>query len=379
MTIESPQPVRGPRPVRSAIVLAATVAVVVTAAVAAGANPSTQPASPQATTSPGSTSAPGATMAPGQAGRPMGPFGFHGRDGWDGPRGFRGGFPGAIGAISIDSVDGTKVNLKTDDGWTRTIDTSGVTVTRAGKTITASDLSAGDRVVIEEQLYSDGTFTVTALRVLVPRIDGVVDAVTGATFTVKQRDGTSRTVTITDATTYTVGKNAGSKSDLKSGLEVDVEGTATGDTFTADAVHIAPSVLAGTVTAKQNGSLTITQRDGSTGTITVDSSTTWTVAGVSNPTIADVKVGDLVIAEGSLSSDGSLAATNVRAGIATFREGRPGPGSFSIPFGPGGGFFGHGHGFGGPGRGFGGGQGPGQNPNQPQPSPSTTSDSGTNG
>jgi hypothetical protein len=382
MTIENPQPVRGPRPLRSAIVFAATVAVVVTAAVATGASP-TQTTNPQATTNPDSTAAPDATAAPDSTpSTGKNPGDVDGRPGWNGPRGFGpglgppfgrgfpGGFIGGPGSITIDSIDGSKLHLKTDDGWTRTIDTSGVTITRAGKTVTAADLNAGDNVLIQEQRNADGTFTITALQVLLPHVDGVVDSVTSGTFTVKQPDGTTRTVSVNSTTTYTLGKNAGTKSDLKSGLQVDVEGTTTGDTFTASAVHIVPSVMAGTVTAKKDGSLTITERDGSTGTITVDSNTTWSVAGVASATIADVKVGDVVFAEGTLAADGSLAATNVVAGTKGIWEG--GPGGFSIPFGPG-----RGRGFGGPGRfwlHF-----PGQNPNQPIATPGTSGDSGANG
>jgi hypothetical protein len=372
MTIENPQPVRGPRPVRSAIVLAATVAVVVTAAVATGASP-TQTADPGATTSPDSTAAPGSTPSTGKN-----PGDFGGRPGWDGPRGFgpgfdrgfRGGFIGGPGTITIDSIDGSKLHLKTDDGWARTIDTTGVTITRAGKTVTAADLSAGDNVLIQEERNSDGTFTVTALQVLLPHVDGVIDSVASDTFKVKQPDGTTKTVSVDSTTSYTLGKSAGTKSDLKSGLQVDVEGMISGDTFTASAVHIVPSVMAGTVTAKKDGELTITERDGSTGTITVDSSTTWSVGGVANATIADVKVGDVVFAEGTLAADGSLAATNVIAGTKGTWEG--GPGGFSIPFGPG-----RDRGFGGPGRFWL--HIPGQDPNQPSATPATSGDSGANG
>jgi hypothetical protein len=229
-------------------------------------------------------------------------------------------------------------------------------------------------VLIKEERNADGTFTVTALDVFLPHVDGTVNDVASDTFTVKQPDGTTRIVSVDSNTTYTLGKDAATKADLKSGLQVDVEGTATGDTFTASAVHIVPSVLAGTVTAKTAGELTISKRDGSTATITVDSSTTWSVVGVTNPTIADVKVGDMVFAEGTLAADGSLTATNVVAGTKGTWEG--GPGGFSVPFGPG-----RGRGFGGPGRFWIHipGQLPGQNPNQPDATPGTSSDSGANG
>ena len=69
----------------------------------------------------------------------------------------------------------------------------------------------------------------------------------------------------------------------------------------------------GTVTGVSSTSITVTQRDGSTATIKVSSSTTYEVSGTAGKVIADVKVGMLVGAVGTLNTDGSLTATAVRA------------------------------------------------------------------
>ena len=69
----------------------------------------------------------------------------------------------------------------------------------------------------------------------------------------------------------------------------------------------------GTVTGVSSTSITVTQRDGSTATIKVSSSTTYEVSGTAGKVLADVKVGMLVGAVGTLNTDGSLTATAVRA------------------------------------------------------------------
>ena len=100
------------------------------------------------------------------------------------------------------------------------------------------------------------------------------------------------------------------------------------------------------------------------------SSTTYQVGGITTPTLADVKVGDVVIASGTRNADGSLSATVVRSHAAGqlggpgdgFGRGAPGDG-----FGRGG-MRGDGYGWGFPG-------GP-----DASPAPSTApTGSGTNG
>jgi len=69
-------------------------------------------------------------------------------------------------AISITGIDGAKLSLRTSDGWTRTIDVSGATITKGGRTIAPADLKVGDQISFRETRGSDGSYKVTAIQVL---------------------------------------------------------------------------------------------------------------------------------------------------------------------------------------------------------------------
>ena len=266
-------------------------------------------------------------------------------------RGGRGGMRGEMGnAITITAIDGTKLALETDNGWTRTIDATGATVTKDGATVALSALKVGDRIVFRETRNDDGTYTITAIGVIQPAVAGTVASVSGSTVTITRRDGSASKVVLTDSTTYELAGKAATKDAVVTGAQLVARGTLAADgTLTASSVEVAPATSAGVVKEKGSSSLTLTTRDGSTVTIKVSSSTTYQVGGVTTPTLADVKVGDVVMAAGSRNADGSLSATVVRSHAAGMFGG-PG-GMFG---GPGGMFGGPGGGFGGPGGGFGG-------------------------
>jgi len=86
--------------------------------------------------------------------------------GWYGPGTLRGA-PGQV-AITIAGIDGSKLSLQATDGWTRTIDATGATVSKGGQTITLADLKVGDRITFLETRLSDGTNKITAIQVLAP-------------------------------------------------------------------------------------------------------------------------------------------------------------------------------------------------------------------
>jgi co-chaperonin GroES (HSP10) len=282
----------------------------------------------------------------------------------------RGGMRGEMGqAITITAIDGSKLALETENGWTRTIDATGATVTKDGETAAVADLEVGDTIVFRETRNDDGTYTTTAIVVVQPHVAGTVASVSGSTVTVTGRDGTSSKVILTSSTTYELAGEKATKEAVVAGARINARGTLASDgTLTASSVEVAPATSAGTVKEKGSSSLTLTTRDGSTVVVKVSSSTTYQVGGVTTPTLADVKVGDIVMASGTRNADGSLAATIVRSHAAG-QLGGPGgmPGSM------------HGDGFGrggmrdgGPGWGF---------PGDPDDSaPSTApSGSGTNG
>jgi len=160
---------------------------------------------------------------------------------------------------------------------------------------------------------TDGTFAVTMIFVRVPTVGGTVTAVTSSGFTVKQRDGSSKTITTSSSTSFLLGAAKSSKSDLSVGARVTVEGT-DGSSFAADVVHIVPDLRIGKVTAVTSSSITIQDRDNTTITIHVDASTTFRVKGAAAGKLSDVTVGMYVSAQGLSRADGSLDATTVLAG-----------------------------------------------------------------
>ncbi len=246
------------------------------------------------------------------------------------------GMRGEMGnAITITAIDGTKLALKTENGWTRTIDATGATVTKDGATVPLSTLKVGDRIGFRETRNDDGTYTITAITVVQPAVAGTVASVSGSTVTVTGRDGSTSKVVLTGSTTYELAGETATKDAVVSGARIVARGTlATDGTLTASSVEVAPATSAGTVKEKGSSSLTLTTRDGSTVLVKVSSSTTYQVGGVTTPTLADVKVGDIVMAAGSLNADGSLSATIVRShaagqfggpGNGFGRGGMPGP------------------------------------------------------
>jgi Cu/Ag efflux protein CusF len=302
--------------------------------------------------SPGSSAAPGASGAPanpgtpGQAGKGPNGFAFGRGPGGPGPGGPGG--PGrGFGAVSITAINGSQLSLKTDDGWTRTIDAAGATVTEAdGTAITLADLKVGDQIGFRQTRNADGTYTVTQIVRIPPQASGTVKSVDANSATLTLPDGTTKTIGLTSSTTYTLNGNAATAADLKVGTRVHATGTVDANgNFTATKVAIAPADVHGTVTAKSGNTITLKDQAGASVTVNVDGSTTYASRGSTAAGLADIAVGDVLEAEGTLNADGSLTATRVEYGT-------PGQGGFGGP------------GFGGPGfHGPGGHRGPGGNGN----------------
>jgi Domain of unknown function (DUF5666) len=231
VTASSTKPDGRSLPIRIGIVAGAAVLVVVGAVAGMGASPSA-PSTPSETNL--TAAAPGAGTL----------------EAVELDHGLRGGFGrGGFHAITIRAIDGSILSLETEDGWTRTITVdSDTTITKGGETVAVGDLAVGDRIGFAQEREDDGTFTITAIKVVLPTIGGEVTAVTGDT-------------------------------------------------------------------------ITVTGRDGATGTIHVDSDTTYEVDGTADQALSDIEVGDVVIAEGALRDDGSLDADVVHSGLHRGRGG----------------------------------------------------------
>ena len=230
-------PIGRTRAARVGIVAGAAFLFVVGAVAAMGASPApstgTDPAAnPAASAAPGSSTAPGTTKPDGDR---------HGFGGFGGPGGFGLGGFGRFGArdITITAINGSDLSLKTDDGWTRTISVTSTTkITKGGATIPVSDLAVGDQIAFAQDRATDGTYTVTAIRVILPTTGGQVTAIDGNTITVTQPGGTTATIHVDGNTKYQVNGAAGALSDIKVGSFIVAEGTQRTDgSLDAAAIH----------------------------------------------------------------------------------------------------------------------------------------------
>lgn len=219
------------------------------------------------------------------------------------------------GKVTITAINGSNVSLKTDDGWTRTITiTTDTTIMKGGQKIAASDLEVGDTIGFRQKRNDDGSYTIVTINVPTPKAAGEVTAVGANSLTIKLRDESTKTITLTGDTAYTLGGKAGTKANVTVGSNVTVQGTESGTTFTAITVHVKLTNVAGEVTAKTANTITIKGRDGKTTTIHVSSTTTYFGKGKAKAaTLADIVVGDRVGASGVKRADGSLDANGVVA------------------------------------------------------------------
>lgn len=314
----------GGRALRMAAIVGALALFVVSAVAVMGASPA--PSTGANGPTGGASQAPAATTGPDTRGGPPGFFrgpgilrglgNAFGLGSGGGPSIGPFGGPGLFGDISITAIDGSSLTLKTDDGWTRTITVADTTkIDRDGTAITLADLKVGDHIRFRETRQDDGTFVIDRIEVVVPRIGGVVTGVSADSFTIKGRAGITTTVTTSASTVYRLGGGSGSRADLTVGSSVVVSGTpGSGPSFSATDVTIVPPTAFGTVTAKTGSTLTLKRLNGTTITVDISTDTKIHVRGKDAGTLADVAVGDRVVAVGPQGSDGTIRATDVYAG-----------------------------------------------------------------
>jgi Domain of unknown function (DUF5666) len=317
-----PEPVRLSRriPVQmiiAAVLLAITV-VAVGASLALPGESQTQPglaaaagasgapvAAPDASVKPDRGASWGGWFPPGQMKRMQGTGGFGG---------------GFLPDITISAINGNAVSLKSANGWTRTIDTTGVKITRAGTTINVGDLKVGDRISVSETRNSNGTYTVNQLTLVLDQVSGTVSKLDAGSITVTRPGGTS-TIDTSASTVYRRAGQPISRSDIAVGQRVTAQGTTASDgSLAAETVDVQPDMVFGKVTAKSGSTLTVSTAGGGTATVQVTSSTTYQVAGKTNATLADVAVNDTIVAQGVLGTNGVLTASTVRAGSGKFAQ-----------------------------------------------------------
>jgi endonuclease YncB( thermonuclease family) len=163
---------------------------------------------------------------------------------------------------------------------------------------------------------------------------GVITAVSSDSITVKDMTGTSTTYTITSTTTFREGATTVTESTLAVGQHVGIQ-LSSSDSTTASSIDVQLPMLVGTVTAVDGDTVTISDQQGFSRTIVVDSTTTYTDAG-SSASLSDVTVGTLIGAQGTVDANlTSLDASSVSVGLPTMPGGGAGgPGMGGPGFGP---------------------------------------------
>jgi len=229
------------RALRIGAATAALAATMLTGAVVSAQTSSAAPTTPPTQTTPsrpvngqgngqaygGPNGAPGQMGGRGQRGGPG--QGFGGQPGFGGPgRGNMAGLGWAT--VTVTTNDGTSLGLTTPDGWTRTIDTTNVVLTKDGATIALADIAVGDRVSIVQTRNADGSYTVTGIAVLPAMVSGTVATVGTDSFTVTLADGTTQTVNVSATTTWRVmGSTTPGIADLTVRRAVSATGTTATD------------------------------------------------------------------------------------------------------------------------------------------------------
>jgi Domain of unknown function (DUF5666) len=223
----------GASPIRVAIVAGVAIVLALSAAITMAASPNpgsggSTPTTPSGSPAPrhngpASGFAPfGLGFGPSAAGGGVRGFGFGG--------GGIGG-PGAVGGVTVAAIDGSSLSLKTADGWTRTITiTSATKITRAGQAIGVTELKVGDAISFRESKASDGTYTITAISLVLPRVFGQITTTTADSITIKQLGGTTTSIHVSSATTFQVfGVTKPTIASLKAGMTISAEGTQAAD------------------------------------------------------------------------------------------------------------------------------------------------------
>jgi hypothetical protein len=163
-------------------------------------------------------------------------------------------------------------------------------------------------------------------------VAGTIQSINGSTLNVAGRNGQVVKV-ITSASTKVTKVTSGSLSDIGKGDLVVVVGANSGtNAVAADRISImsptgtgapgaagrrpftAGGVTVGTVTSTGNGTLTVTEADGTA--VTVTTSATTTVSKTVASSVGDLATGQSVVVRGTANADGSVNATQIQVGGA---------------------------------------------------------------
>lgn len=152
------------------------------------------------------------------------------------------------GTGTVTGIDGSTLTLRTLRG-TLTVDTtSSTTYSKEGKSIALKDVKVDDIVQVRPVHPSGAstppaspptTVTAQSITVVLPKLFGRVESISGPTIFIVTRDGQIAYIYTTSSTTYTMDGNSSSFSAVKAGEYIMAEGTQTDlKHLTADRVVI---------------------------------------------------------------------------------------------------------------------------------------------
>jgi len=233
-------------------------------------------------------------------------------------------YRGKVTALGVSSF-----TITGPEGTTRTVNvTSSTTYTSGGTASTFGAIVVGSGVEAQGLLGSTaGTITALSVKieaphVVAPHASGKITVIGNPanSFTLQKGSSTPVVYATTSNTTYFEGATAVNASALAIGQEVDVLlATPATTPPTALKVTIDLSSFEGTVTAipTAGNALTITGPQGTTRTVNVTSSTTYTSGGTAS-TFGAIAVGSKIEARGVLgATPGTLTASTVKILAAT--------------------------------------------------------------
>jgi hypothetical protein len=194
---------------------------------------------------------------------------------------------------------------------TITVDSS-TTFTRAGQTASLSDVQVGS-VLNVEGAVTGTTIAATKIEIVLPERAGVVTAVNGNSLTLTGFDARTYTISTGSSTVYQRAGQASTASDIAVGSLISAEGTLSSDGSTLNALEVTIELphVAGQVTAVNGNTLTVQSPDGTTATVLLTGTTTYSAGPQGTASKSDITTGSFIVAEGTLGSDGSLTALQV--------------------------------------------------------------------
>jgi hypothetical protein len=142
-----------------------------------------------------------------------------------------------------------------------------------------------------------------------------IRAISGDQLSLATDDGWTRTITLSATTAITKGGATIGVAALKVGDEIGFKETRNADgSYAISAVHVVLPSAGGVVTKVDGNDITVKGRAGTVSVIHVSGATTYKTWGRGTAALGDVTVGDVVIAEGTRRSDGSLDASRLFVG-----------------------------------------------------------------